>query len=42
LAPNSSKAKRASLSELAVVDEIYSRKMGNVFHKAKALKARIH
>ena len=27
--------------QLAVVEEIYSRKIGNVFHKAYALKARI-
>jgi hypothetical protein len=38
-APNSSKASRASARELAVVELIYSRKMGKVFHRAKALKA---
>ena len=40
--PNSSAAKRASQSELAVVAEIYSRKMGNVRHKANDFNARIN
>src|SRR5574344_1066075 len=37
--PNSSNASRASLSELAVVELMYSRTMGNVFQRANALKA---
>ena len=39
--PNSSNARRASCIELAVTEFIYSRKIGKLFHKANALKARI-
>ena len=39
--PNLSKASLASARELAVVALMYSRKIGNVFHKAYALKARM-
>ena len=39
--PISSKASRASHSELAVEQVMYSRTMGNTFHKANALNAKI-
>ena len=39
--PNSFFASKASNGELAVVDLMYSRKIPKVFHKAKALNAKI-
>ena len=41
LLPNSSNARRASYTELAVECSTYSRNMGNERHMAKDLKARI-
>ena len=41
-APNSLKPKQASKGEEAVVCLMYSRKIGKVRHRAKALKAQIN